>query len=96
MMARIIRCYTCRSFWTLTGSPSLLQHPALQTFAQAKGISSAQAVYRLAQLNGVTPLSGTTKEEHMKADLEVEKVEVGADDQKNIGAVLRWMGLEGK
>ncbi|EKM54705.1 uncharacterized protein PHACADRAFT_163102 [Phanerochaete carnosa HHB-10118-sp] len=83
-----------QSFWTLTGSPSLLQHHVLLTFAQAKGISSAQAAYKLAQLNDVTPLSGTTKEEHMKADLEVEKVEIGGEDQKTLEEVLRWMGLQ--
>ena len=71
-----------------------MQYPALQTFAQAKGISPAQAVYRLAQFAGVTPLSGTTKEVHMKADLAVEKVEINSEDQKNLDAVLRWMGLQ--
>ena len=51
-------------------------------------------MYKLAQLNGITPLSGTTKEEHMKADLEVENVQVDAQDQENLEAAARWMGLQ--
>ncbi|GJE92740.1 aldo/keto reductase [Phanerochaete sordida] len=83
-----------QSFWTLTGSPTLLSHSAVTTFAQTKGISPAQAVYKLAQLSGITPLSGTTKEEHMKADLEVENVQVDAQDKENLDAAMRWMGLQ--
>ena len=85
-----------RSFWTLTGSPSLLQHPVLQAFAQKKGMSPASAVYRLAQLHGVTPLSGTTNEEHMREDVAVENIEVGPAEQKDLDAIVRWMGLHSK
>jgi diketogulonate reductase-like aldo/keto reductase len=83
-----------RSFWTLTGSPSLLQHATLQRFAQKKGISPAQAIYRLAQVNGVTPLSGTTNEQHMKEDVSVENIEVSSEDRKDLDAVVLWMGLQ--
>ena len=82
-----------RSFWTLTGSPSLLKHPALLAFAQTKKCTPAQAVYRLAQLNGVTPLSGTTNESHMEADLEVASLAVDEDDRENLQMVANWMGL---
>lgn len=82
-----------RSFWTLTGSPTLLKHPALLAFAQSKRCTPAQAVYLLAQLNGVTPLSGTTNEEHMKIDIEVEKFDISNEDQQYLGTVVKWMGL---
>ena len=49
-------------------------------------------LYRLAQLHGVTPLSGTTDEEHMQQAVEAEKIELAADDQ-NIRGLLAWMGL---
>lgn len=82
-----------QSFWTLTGSPSLLKHSILLAFAHAKGCTPAQAVYRLAQLNGVTPLSGTTNESHMQADVKVESLVVDEGDQQKLGLVISWMGL---
>jgi len=75
-------CRYCRergiqyqSFWTLSGSPSLLAHPALRAIAQAKHCTPAQALFRLAQLHGVTPLSGTTSVEHMREDVAAEGID---------------------
>ncbi|TCD65340.1 hypothetical protein EIP91_002778 [Steccherinum ochraceum] len=64
-----------QSFWTLTGSPKLLSHPVV-TATIAKGLQCTpeQAVYRIAQSRGVTPISGTTSEEHMKEDLAVDSL----------------------
>jgi diketogulonate reductase-like aldo/keto reductase len=64
-----------RSFWTLSGSPSLLSHPSLVAVATASNCTPAQAVFRFAQLEGVTPLSGTTDEGHMQQDLAVENIQ---------------------
>jgi hypothetical protein len=36
-----------RSFWTLTGSPTLLAHPSLQDLAAKLDMTPEQAVYRL-------------------------------------------------
>jgi len=82
-----------QSFWTLTGSPTLLRHPTLVQFATAKGITPAQALYRLAQTQGITPLSGTTNEEHMRQDVAVEKIEVSEEDEKVLQEVTAWMDL---
>ncbi|KAI0798572.1 Aldo/keto reductase [Irpex lacteus] len=82
-----------QSFWTLSGSPSLLANPTIKSFARAKGCSPAQAVYRLAQLEGITPLSGTTSEKHMQDDLAVESIEVDEESEKELKEVARWMGL---
>ena len=70
-----------------------MQHPILATLVQSKRCTPAQIVYRLAQLNGVTPLSGTTNETHMKADLEVENIDVNSEDQQNLETLAKWMGL---
>lgn len=64
-------------------------------FARAKSCTSAQALYKLAQLYGITPLSGTTNEEHMKEDVAVEKIAVGAEDEKVIKNVAEWMEIAG-
>lgn len=80
-----------RSFWTLTGSPHLLAHPVIALFAENKDCSPAQAVYRLAQLRGVTPLSGTTQDEHMRADVAVENIQVDESNMKSLDEVIAWM-----
>jgi diketogulonate reductase-like aldo/keto reductase len=61
-----------RSFWTLTGSPSLVGSPAIARIAEDSSLTPAQAVLRHAQMRGVVPLSGTTNESHMRQDLELE------------------------
>jgi len=61
-----------QSFWTLSGSPSLVTHPATDRIAQASGLTAAQTVFRFAQLRGVIPLSGTTDETHMRQDVDIE------------------------
>ncbi|KAI0684936.1 Aldo/keto reductase [Cytidiella melzeri] len=83
-----------QSFWTLSGSPSLLAHPDIKAFARSKGCSPAQAVYRLAQLQGITPLSGTTDEEHMREDIAVENIEVDAESENYLNGAVTWMGLQ--
>lgn len=67
----------CRSFWTLTGSPSLLSHPATAAIAKANDCSPPQAVYRFVQSLGITPLSGTTDEAHMRDDVAAENLHEG-------------------
>lgn len=41
---------------------------------QRLGCTAAQALYRIAQTRGVTPISGTKNEEHMKQDVEAEQL----------------------
>ncbi|CAE6395003.1 unnamed protein product [Rhizoctonia solani] len=65
------------SFWTLTGSPSLLRHPIITNIAKSKQATSAQVVYRFAQSLGIIPLAGSTNEQHMKDGLESENLDIG-------------------
>ncbi len=69
----------CRSFWTLTGSPSLLSHPATTAITKANNCSPPQAVYRFVQSLGIAPLCGTTDEAHMRDDLAAEKLDKGEE-----------------
>ncbi|EED81558.1 predicted protein [Postia placenta Mad-698-R] len=80
-------CSYCRkngvqyqSFWTLSGSPKLLAHQSLREIARTKSCTPPQAVFRLAQLQGITPLSGTTNEQHMRQDVEAEQIDLGDVD----------------
>jgi len=72
-----------QSFWTLSGSPALLAHPTLSAIAQTANCTPAQALFRVAQLEGVTPLSGTTSETHMREDVAVEKLELSNPEDLN-------------
>ena len=77
-----------RSFWTLSGSPSLLKHPSVRAIAQAKHCTPAQVLFRLAQVHGVTPLSGTTNETHMREDVTAEAIDLSRDPEGE-GAAVR-------
>ncbi|KAL4904412.1 hypothetical protein BDW74DRAFT_168438 [Aspergillus multicolor] len=59
-----------QSFWTLTANPELAQSEPVIFLARDAGVSSAAALYGLVlSLGQTTILNGTTKEEHMEADL---------------------------
>jgi diketogulonate reductase-like aldo/keto reductase len=90
MLTQAIAAY--RSFWTLTGSPKLLKHPSLISLATTTGCTAEQAVYRYAQLSGITPLCGTTDETHMKEALAVETVSI-AKDNKELEVLSKFTGV---
>ncbi|TFY72121.1 hypothetical protein EVG20_g869 [Dentipellis fragilis] len=69
-----------QAFWTLTGTPALLQHPNVISLAQETSCTPAQVLYRFAQTLGVAPLSGTTNETHMKEDVRVEGIKLYSMD----------------
>ncbi|KDQ55809.1 hypothetical protein JAAARDRAFT_71155 [Jaapia argillacea MUCL 33604] len=80
-----------QSFWTLSGSPSLLSHPSTLHISRTKQITPSQVIYKLAQMHGITPLSGTTKEEHMKDGVGVERIDLFGDvvEGEDVEAVAR-------
>ncbi|KAF7376437.1 NADPH-dependent conjugated polyketone reductase C2 [Mycena sanguinolenta] len=76
-------CSYCRdhgieyqSFWTLSGSPSLLATPELVNIAKASSCTPAQALFKFAMMGGVTPLSGTTNEAHMEHGVAVSGLDL--------------------
>ncbi|KAH7888921.1 NADP-dependent oxidoreductase domain-containing protein [Phlebopus sp. FC_14] len=83
MWDREVWCY-CKdngieyqSFWTLSGSPGLLAHPAVISVAQKLDVTPAQVIFKLVQLHNIVPLTGTTKELHMQQDLAAERIVFG-------------------
>jgi len=72
--AAFIKLVFGRSFWTLTGSPTLSNSPSLEAFANKKALTKAQAMYRLVQHWGIIPLAGSTNDRHMKDGVDVESV----------------------
>lgn len=82
-----LRCICGRSFWTLSGSPNLLAHPSVGAIVSAKGCTPAQALFKIAQMTGVTPISGTTNETHMGHAVATEKLDF-SDVQTSVEEVL--------
>ncbi|KAL1409984.1 hypothetical protein Q8F55_003984 [Vanrija albida] len=78
-----------QSFWTLTGSPSLLAHPLLRALAHRHKVTPEAAVYRLAELWHITPLCGSTNATHMAQALAAEHA-FGADEPE-VGKLWRLM-----
>lgn len=80
-----------RSFWTLSGAPNLLAHQPLAATAMKHGCTPEQALFKLAQTQGITPLSGTTDEKHMQEDIVVGALDI---EPEEFSDVLSWMGLK--
>lgn len=76
-----------QSFWTLSGSPSLLATEDLVSLATASGVSPAQVLFKLAMMGGVTPLCGTTNEAHMEEGVAVPSLEL-----KDPSGLLKSLG----
>ncbi|UJR29102.1 hypothetical protein I4U23_010316 [Adineta vaga] len=60
-----------QSFWILTANPDILNHSLIKKLAQERHGTSEQVFFRFLLDTGLTPLTGTTNEQHMKEDLEV-------------------------
>jgi diketogulonate reductase-like aldo/keto reductase len=60
-----------QSFWTLTANPQLLAKAALRTLATRHRVTAEQILFRALTQIGVVPLTGTTNDSHMRADLAI-------------------------
>jgi len=81
-----------QSFWTLTGSPGLLAHPDLLNIKKSTNCTVAQALFRIAQLAQITPLSGTTDEQHMKEDVAVESINFSEEVESHLQTIRSLIG----
>lgn len=59
-----------------------------------KDVAPAEVVYRFAQTHGITPLSGTTDEEHMRVDVAVQDIDIDTETEKALKKLAAWMGLK--
>jgi len=64
-----------------------MQNPAVQSIARGLGRTPEQIVFRFSMQAGMTPLTGTTCEQHMKEDLQVTDFELKDDDVKLIESI---------
>jgi diketogulonate reductase-like aldo/keto reductase len=91
---RDIRAY-CRqqnilyqSFWTLTANPQALAHRAITALADKYQRTPAQIMFRYLTQIGVTPLTGTRSELHMRQDLAIFEVQLTEPELAQVGALF--------
>lgn len=65
-----------QGFSLLTANPFVLQDPEVVSIAKRLGVHPEQVIFRFAMQAGMAPLTGTTKEQHMREDLQVFGIEL--------------------
>ena len=63
-----------QGFSLLTANREVVADPDIRAIAKRLGASPAQVVFRFAMQIGMLPLTGTTSEQHMREDLQAEKL----------------------
>ena len=74
-------------FSLLTANVAVLRHPPIISIARRLGVETMQVIFRFAMQAGMTPLTGTTSEQHMKEDLGVLGIELTEDEVSFIESV---------
>lgn len=81
-----------RAFWTLSGSPRLLKNSDLLAISQDANCTAPQALFRFAQLQGITPLCGTTDVEHMREGVAVDRIYFSETVHDHIVSLQKLVG----
>ena len=63
-----------QGFSLLTANQKIFGAPAIHAIARRVGAGPAQVIFRFAMQIGMLPLTGTTSENHMKEDLQAERL----------------------
>jgi len=69
-----------QGFSLLTANREVLAAPQVQQIARRLGATAAQIIFRFAMLIGMLPLTGTTSQQHMREDLEAERLTLSGDE----------------
>jgi diketogulonate reductase-like aldo/keto reductase len=77
-----------QSFWTLSANPHLLASKELLAMSTAYARTPAQILFRYLHQVGVTPLTGTTSEQHMREDLAIVEFTLSESDVAKVTALL--------
>ncbi len=74
-------------FSLLTANPFVMQNSDVQSIAGKLERTPEQVIFRFSMQAGITPLTGTTSEQHMKEDLHTVDFELKDDDVQLIEAI---------
>jgi diketogulonate reductase-like aldo/keto reductase len=77
-----------QSFWSLTANPTVLGSDAIRALAQSYKKTEAQIFFRYLIHSGITPLTGTSSEQHMREDLGVFDFELSSQELNGITLLL--------
>ena len=77
-----------QSFWTITANPHILSSDTVEEIAQTHNRTPAQILFRYLNQSGVTPLTGTTSQNHMREDLSILDFEISSIELENITTLL--------
>jgi diketogulonate reductase-like aldo/keto reductase len=77
-----------QSFWTLTANPALLADETVRLLCLKYQRTAAQVLFRYLTQVGVTPLTGTKSETHMREDLAIFEFTLTADEVRAITTLL--------
>ncbi len=73
-----------QGFSLLTANRDMLREPEILEMANRLETGPQQVIFRFAMQIGMLPLTGTTSEQHMKEDLQVEGFELTPEETKRI------------
>ncbi len=73
-----------QGFSLLTANREVLADPEIRALARRLGTGCAQIIFRFAMQIGMLPLTGTTSQQHMKEDLEVEQFTLSTEEIQRI------------
>ncbi len=76
-----------QGFSLLTANREVLADPEIQTIAERSGAGPAQIIFRFAMQIGMLPLTGTTSRQHMKEDLQAERLALSAEEIRRIETI---------
>jgi diketogulonate reductase-like aldo/keto reductase len=77
-----------QSFWTLTANPQLLEDETVRLLALKYRRTPAQVLFRYLTQVGVTPLTGTRSDAHMREDLAIFEFELSASEIRAVTTLL--------
>lgn len=78
-----------QSFWTLTANGHVLEDPKTLALAKKYTCSAPQILFRYLTQLDIVPLTGTTSEEHMRADLSIFDFALTQVECDTLGALLQ-------
>lgn len=81
-----------QGFSLLTANREVFVDPEVRAMAARHGMGLAQLIFRFAVQIGMLVLTGTTNRDHMKEDLQAERVTLAPEDLQR----LETIGLEGR
>ncbi len=84
----VARGMVYQSFWTLRANPHLLTDETIRLLSLKYQRTPAQILFRYLTQIGVTPLTGTTSDQHMHEDLSIFEFQLSDTELRAITALL--------